>query len=142
MLGKYFVTRTRDNGDKFVTLTDDAPEWLADAVREAHQGDLPDDWIYTECRAACDAIDDGSIASEDDIHAHADSRVEIYTAKLARWYADMCLSSTYSEAECRAEEIGPGDGVNDRLMRIQYCAIEYIAETIFRAFEDNQEEEE
>jgi hypothetical protein len=121
------------------TLTDNRPDWLYEAVQAAHVSDLPNDWIYAECRAACDAIDDGSIACEDDIHEHADSRVDVYTKDLYQWAADMCLSDTFAQAESDVEDMG-GDSRDDTLQRIrelQYFAISRIARTVFEAWEEN-----
>lgn len=121
-----------DNPRKVWTLTDEAPEWLQDAVYEAHQGTLPCDWIYEECKAAFDA----ELEDEDAVHEHADSRVDIYTKNLAQWYADMCLTSTYGYAEDEAKDMGCADGdINRQLMAIQYCAIRFIASTIMQARE-------
>jgi hypothetical protein len=58
-LARWFEKRTRADGDVFVTTKDDAPEWLRDAVREAHQDDPPNDWTYGEAQAACEALDAG-----------------------------------------------------------------------------------
>lgn len=144
----YFVAKKRDNGESYVSLHVDRPEWLQDAVYTAHGGDMPNDWIYDECRATCDAIDDGSIdiegredAINDAIHDHADSRVEIYTKPLFQWAADMCLSDTFSEAESDLKDMG-GDETTDmvkRLMALQYCAIRRIAETMVQAVKENSE---
>ena len=55
-----FERKTRHNGEAFTSIKDDAPEWVSDAVREAHYiGDdlrFPDDWIYRQCESFADAI--------------------------------------------------------------------------------------
>ena len=55
-----FERKTRHNGEAFTSIKDDAPEWVSDAVREAHYiGDdlrFPDDWIYRQCENFADAI--------------------------------------------------------------------------------------
>jgi hypothetical protein len=89
-LASFFETRTRDNGDKFVTCIDTTPEWLAAAIRDAHQGDMPSDWTYATILAVCEAIDDGSI-DEDRIGEFADAHVDIYTKAIYQWAADMCM---------------------------------------------------
>jgi hypothetical protein len=90
----------------------------------------------------CDAIDEESLRSSDDIHAHADARVDIYTKARFQWGADMCLTDLYSEAESRAEDCDSLRGsINDQLGAIQYFAIEYIAETILAAWEAHKREE-
>lgn len=137
-LGSYFIQNTLNNGEKFVMLVDFAPEWLCGAVHDAHQSDLPNDWIYNECYAACLAIDDGSLSNQDSIHQHADSQMDVYTKDLYQWAADMCLTAIFSHAEEEADDFGPDDAPGstiDRLTRVQYCAIARIAQTIWDAYE-------
>ncbi len=135
-LASFFTKITANDGSERTICTDDAPEWLTEAIEDAHQGDLPNDWIYDECRAACEAIDEGSLTDDDSVHEHADCRVEIYTKPLFQWAADMCLSSTYSHAEEEANDIidhnADGDTVK-RFTAIQYCAIATIARVILSA---------
>jgi hypothetical protein len=132
---------TRDNPRHVVCLKDDAPEWLRDAVYATCDGAT--DWVYEECEAACSAIDDGSLTDDDGLHEHADGQVDIYTQKLAQWYADTCLSGVYSAAEQEAEDMGTEGSldVNRTLMTIQYCAIRSIAAAMLRAWQENAEEE-
>lgn len=141
-LGDFFKRDTRHDGTKFVTLADNRPDWLHDAVYEAHQSDLPNDWIYAECEAACDAIDDGSLTDEDSLHSHADCRVDVYTRDLYQWAADMCLSDTFAAAESDAEDIGdPPNETEKRLAQLQYYAIARIARIMLEAAEENQPED-
>jgi hypothetical protein len=134
----HFVTRIRQNGDKeeeqFITLVEDRPQWLQDAVRDAHQRTLPNDWIYEECRAAVEAFDAGDLRDDDDsVHEHADGRVEIYTKALYQWAADMCLTDTWAEAEQEAKDIGMPEETEKRLACIQYAAIRRIAQMMYAA---------
>jgi hypothetical protein len=140
-LACYWTKKTRDNKTMFWTLTDDRPQWLYDAVCEAHAGghDFPEDWAYEECRAACDAIDDGSLLEGDDtdaLHAHADSRVDVYTKDLFAWAKDHCTSTLYANAEAEVEDLG-GCGeksVLERIALLQFFAIQSIARTILDAY--------
>lgn len=142
-IGSYFATETRADGTRYTCLTYAAPDWLMQAVRDAHQGDFPNDWIYEECRAAADAIDEGSIRTCDDIHQHADCRVDVYTKNLYQWAAEFCNSDTFAAAEESADDIGQTSGSTvDRLATVQYCAIEHIAHVILDAYESNQGTEE
>lgn len=138
-LASHFVTKKRGRGPKaptFVSLKDNAPAWLRDAIYDAHTGDGPRDWIYAECEAACLAIDDGALASDDDLHEYADGQVDIYTADRFAWAAEMCLSGTMAHAEEALEDMGGHTGtLADQLGALQYCAIEAIAATIFHAYE-------
>lgn len=135
-LSEFWTSMKRNDGTDFCILTENAPKWLEAAVHEAHVGDLPNDWIHQECRDACIAIDEG--LTDDGVHEHADGQVDIYTKDLARWYFDMCLTNTYSQAEEEATELGAIDGgppsLNQRLMVIQYCAIANITRTILDAY--------
>lgn len=147
-LGSFFVTKAREGAEvsdkTFVSLKDDAPKWLHEAIRAAHNGDLPNDWIYAECEAACDAIDAGDLGTDpetdgDALHGYADGRVEIYTGKVFQWLADMWSSSTYSEAEERAKELGDrgGASIEEIVKATQYCAIEAIASAMLAAAREN-----
>ena len=131
---KAFETRKRANGETFVTLGDDAPEWVRDAVYEAHGGDMPDDWTLAECSAAFDACESGELADEDAIHAYAEGRVDVYTAALYRWAADHCLGDVFGRADDEADETGPYKTTVDRLTAVQYHAIASIARTIRDAY--------
>lgn len=120
------------NPRKVWCLKASAPQWLKDATYEAHAGMLPNDWVHAECYAACAAIDDGAL-TEDTVSEHADGSVEVYTKDAATWYADMCLTSLFCNAE---EEAGDAEGtISERLTRIQYYALYTIASTIVQAHE-------
>lgn len=142
-LGTWFQTGKRDNGDTFVSLKDDRPDWLQDAVRDAHSDMLPDDWVYAECEAACNAIDEGSLKDDDDLHEHADGRVDIYTRARFQWAADKCNSILFAEAEERAKDASDGSGdIAEQLRLIQYHAIAAIATTMLDAAKEAADEED
>jgi hypothetical protein len=134
-LASYFVTKKRGRGPKavsFVTLrVADSP--MREAVYSAHNGDLPNDWIYAQCLAACEAIDAGDIpladaeGTADAVHAYADRSVDIYTQDLYQWAAGMCQSATFANAETEVEECGGLPlATEDRFKMLQYCAIKAI----------------
>jgi hypothetical protein len=137
-IADYFATHTRPNREPYVTLRDGSPEWLQDAVRDAHRGTLPNDWIYAECLAAVEAFDEGTIADDsgDGMHEHADSRVDVYTKELYQWAAAVCLTDTWAEAEAEARETGMPEETERRIACIQYHAIRYIAEVMRNACAD------
>jgi hypothetical protein len=143
-LGAFFKKLDRkpeEPASRAVTLTENRPEWLFDAVRDAHDGTLPNDWIYEECQAVCDAIDDGSLATDDDIHEHADGRVDVYTQNRFGWAECFCLQSLFAEAEEQAKDCGgESTDVAEHLGRVQYFAIERIARVIFEAYQSSQDE--
>ncbi len=129
----HFVIHTRADGETHTKLADDAPAWLEDAVREAHQGDLPNDWVYAECRAAAEAFDAGDLAAAEDdcVHDHADARVEVYTRELYQWAADQCLTHTFAAARLGAADLGAT--AEDQIKVIQYAAIRHVADVVRQA---------
>lgn len=134
---------TRDNPRKVISLKDEHRDsWLKDAIYEAHGGLLPDDWVYEECYAACQAIDDENLSGSDGVHEFADGRVDVYTSVLFHWAADHCTSNVFANAEAAALDLGVNEtaDTNDRLSLIQYCAIAQIAETMLAAYEANRAE--
>jgi hypothetical protein len=140
-LASYF---TNENPRKVWCLVDDAPEWLKDAVHAAHNDDMPNDWIYEECRAICDAIDcnDNDLAEcgEDDhnLHEYADGRVDIYTKVLYQWQADMCHTDCYSYAETALADSGSETATGEKRVQIlQYEVIRAIAACILNAWRED-----
>lgn len=141
----YFMSITRDSGETAWCLTEDRPEWLQDAIREVHGSDLPNDWIYSACRDACSAIDDGALTDDDSIHEWADSQVDVYTRDLYRWAGDMCTTDLFSDAESEASDFGTPGNDNDPTKRIgvvQYCAYSTIARTLMTAHGDATTEDD
>jgi hypothetical protein len=149
-LGDWFETRHRQEkdgskGEAFVTLKDGHPKWLQEAIREAHRGLLPDDWIYGECAAVCEAVDAGDLAAPDEsgdldgdcldaLDSFVEGRVDIYTKEIFAWAHRMCLTDLFAEAEERARDGGLEEGVDTakRLSAIQACAIYIVAETMLQ----------
>lgn len=73
----YFVP----NGHGSVTLTEDAPEWLRDAVREAHDDELPDNWRWEKCAAIVNDYEGG----EHETFLLAQENMDADTATLLSW---------------------------------------------------------
>jgi hypothetical protein len=137
----HFETKTRESGETFTVLADGRPDWLQEAVREAHQGTLPNDWIYAECLAAVEAFDEGSLVGEDDdVHEHTDGRVDVYTKGLYQWAADFCLTDTWASAEQEACDMGLPEETAKRIACIQYAAIRHIADVVRAACVEAAEE--
>lgn len=142
-LASYFETKTRSDGSAFVRFKDDAPEFLLAAIRDAHQGDLPNDWIWRVCFDVCIAIDTGVINVDegewfDDCHGFANQNVEIYTRKLFQWLADVCLTTTFAQASEDADDVGTEDSsIEGRVRLIQYFAIRRIAEIVCKSVADH-----
>lgn len=155
-LGTWFETKRRDpekRDTSYVTLKDGAPEWLRAAVYEAHDGLLPNDWVYAECEAACDFIDEyrereGSL-DEGDMHdalfEHCDGRVDVYNSAVFGWAAELCNSDLFAAAEERLADMGqpdPKEGEVKRLQQLQFYAIDIIANVMIEAAKEHGEDAE
>ena len=106
-----FETRERDNGGTFHALKDNAPQWIADAVRAAHGDRLPCDWIYKQCDAIASDIRQAIIHEDIEPNELADSiavEADIYTASLTAWLADDIRNLDYCN-DCGYTFDGPAD---------------------------------
>lgn len=116
-LFKNLERRQRPNSDEtFVTIREDAPEWVQPVVFAAHGDFLPDDWRNEAIRSAAAALADG--ADPDDGGEWADSQVDTYNAARYAWLASNINRAGYcdeaqeagiaSESASVAELIGAG----------------------------------
>lgn len=84
---------SRDDGSKYWSLSSSSPDWVIDAIREAHDGELPNDSRYELIRDCLQALsDDGVESLEEALDASLDlSRdlVPTHTSELLRWFSDM-----------------------------------------------------
>lgn len=138
-----FQRKTRDNGDAFYSLKGGTPEWMRDAICDAHDDKLPDDWSYDACHsivcAICDSSDDDT---ESDIRDRdceiIDSCIDSYTNRLALWLASHSARIGYCE-EAGKEYGAPTDIV--RAMRQgQYYELSLIFAAILSAIVAQVEE--
>ena len=138
-LAGYFVTKERDNGEAFVTLADNRPQWLYDSVYSAHNGSMPCDWVYATCKDVAYAIDSGDLKDSDDCATFADGNVDIYTKDLYQWGAHHCLQDFYTAAESDAKDNCMLTGtIEEQLRAIQYIAIRYIADIMLQHKEESE----
>ena len=82
-------TRTRNNGDEFTTLKDDAPAWMQPVVHATHGDKLPDDTVYQFIQDCAAAIHDrgGEEDEENAEEAIREMEPDPYTAGLTKWLA-------------------------------------------------------
>ena len=83
IVAKQLTSKNRSNGDLFITLKSDAPEYIRTFVRSIHQGYMPDDFKYSFLAESLralrehDSLDDAKDSLESDIYNH----------ELIRWLA-------------------------------------------------------
>ena len=127
----HFATKERDDGSTYVTLRDDRPQWLADAVHDAHDDEMPNDWRYATCADICEMIDDGT----EDACEIADALTDVYTGDLLEW------ANGHMNRACRPipVEYLPSDEVDAArvLTLTQYETVREMAEILAAAIEEN-----
>jgi hypothetical protein len=120
----------RDDGSTFTALggPDDSLRSIArDAIRAAHEEELPNDWRYAVCKAATEELLE---ASEDtDLSKVASNAAEcvstVYTGELLHWYAEIPARISYAE---ETEEVyGTSEDLLSRLHLGQHLAAERAA---------------
>jgi hypothetical protein len=126
-LRTFFKTKERDNGDTFVYTTDDRPQELQDAIYEAHEQQLPNDWIFGTFADLLQKVEEYDCENieqlEDYRHEIVDSYVDIYTHDLTKWlHENQALS--YLEDAC--DGFVSEDGAWQLLARAQYNAIDEV----------------
>jgi len=108
---RFFERKHRDNGEAFYCLTDNAPDWLTDAVREAHDDEFPNDWRYNICHSIISDLDDATAPTDDDdMHESADTLVDIYNSDRLTWLHDSLGRIAYcDEAQSDGLTAEPAD---------------------------------
>jgi hypothetical protein len=143
---KSFTQKTRDNGDKYYTRTDDAPEWVTDMCHHAHDRMLPDDYRYQFIVDALGAMLDHDWdtldADELDSSEIADLELEpdIYTHDLTDWlHSSLDRVGIVNDV---AEEFGGFDSIEAHLSIAQLQEKEEVAYLVKRFLVDKMHESE
>jgi hypothetical protein len=93
-----FTTRTRQSsGESYVSLKDERPDWVHDAVRAAHGDTLPDDYIYSWAQDAFAAIGNAEGSNLDDVASEFAESVDVYTGDLMRWIGSHAGRAIYAD---------------------------------------------
>jgi len=142
ILAGSFETRERQSGGTFHALKDNAPEWVSDAVREAHGERLPCDWIYQQCDSVASDIRQAIVHDDRepvDIADYLEIEPDIYTASLTAWLADHLDNLNYCNEW--AEEFSTGKvELVAMISGGQYLAKREIADVMIAAFVAQWEE--
>lgn len=137
----FFETRERDNGEEFVTLKDDAPEWATDIVREAHGGMMPDDTRYKMIRECADDLTGRDPENwEEETHEIADNLVSVYNGDRLNWIFSHLNRAEYVD---RARDEGLMSSENDLFEQFgigQYCEYLEILDVLIRRLQERAEE--
>jgi hypothetical protein len=137
-----FERKERPNGENFYCLKDGTPDWIKEAVHQAHGDLFPNDWIYAQCKAiAQDMTEYEPEDWMDSVSDWADSNVDIYNSDRAAWLGShLHFGEAVDEA---VEELGHSDqGIYGDIAQGQYKVLEQIAYVLIQAVEDQAEVEE
>ena len=88
---------TREDGTEYTRKREDAPEWVAEIIHDAHDGLMPDDWRYECIREAFGHIADYTGHTEDldeAGHEFADA-ADVYNSDLLKWVASNHNRAAY-----------------------------------------------
>lgn len=132
-----FSEQTRSDSSHFFMLPESAPEWMIEAVRSAHDEELPNDWRFAMVRsiaysiAECESIDN----AREDAMDLADNLATAYTGQLLNWYAEMPARLDYCDQYRQAFGADAADTTLLLLMAAQAYAIEQMIHIILNACE-------
>ncbi len=128
------TTRNTTSGtEPIVTLKDGTPPWLSQAIYEAHDGMLPDDWKFSTAQEACEAIAHGG--GYENMQATAEqfaADADIYIADLQRWL------SSHPERAGYCQDPHPGATREEAIRAGQALERSEIFHAILTAIEDEQ----
>lgn len=134
-LAEAFIEDTRADGSKFVRLRDGRPDWMLDAVREAHGGSAPHDWLYAACaEMAARLVEYGCATADDarDVCAEmASEACDTYNSDLLTWLA-TCPGAVDDTDEAVAQ--GYGGDVSGNVIELIRCGQFYRYDTIGHTF--------
>ena len=138
-MSRRFTTRTRDDDTSYVTLTEDADDWMRDVVREAHADMLPDDWRYDAIAAAVEFVAD-TPDYDDRSYEWADGMASPYYSDLIAWLGSNGRRMAYCDEA--AEEWGAEDKtMGERIALGQVFEAMEVLGLVSRALERIAEEE-
>lgn len=130
-LATAFTTMTRIDGMVIVICKPDAPDWITDAVQEAHGGMMPDDMRYKMIRSLAADISEALAYNADadlsyEASEHCDSAVSCYHSDRFAWLASHNSRADYCD-EAREEGMVADDAtLSDRVAAGWYRECEEI----------------
>ena len=108
-------TKTRDNGNDFISLSSGTAPWMKELARTAHAGMLPDDFKYAFIQEALQAI-----SEHDDADDALDSlEADVYNADLLAWLSSNLTRSSYVD-----EAVSNFGAASDTMQNIQMGQVE------------------
>ena len=140
LLASALITDTREDGSSFIKTAPDSPDWIRDAIREAHDGEFPNDARYSLISDAATSISDQCFDSADDaresVRELSGDIVPICTADQLAWFAGN--TSRLDDCDAASEELSCEHLTIFDLLSLGYQqAAESVLFTLIEAIEDN-----
>lgn len=138
-----FETRTRSNGEKFVTLRDDAPAWATDIAFAAHDGFWLCDWrMWKLSILADDMAREEAADAEFEVFEWADNAADVYNADLTKWLASSLRNAEYVEEARECYDMDYAANILEMIRIGQIYALDQMAHTVIGALEKLTKENE
>jgi len=144
LLSSSFISKQRDNGEKFYCLSDSAPDWCSTAVMLAHDDEAPNDSRYALVRDAAVALADQRYDSaeeaEESLWELSCDLLPSFTGELLAWFSER--SSRLSDCDDALEELGSSGSygsVSDLLELGHRRASEAVLSILIAEIEENRE---
>lgn len=126
-MNNYF---THSNG--ITTLTHDAPDWLVTAVYSAHNGEMPNEWVYHACAVIADTL-----AEDGDVEEAIGTLQDTYTVDALDWLRGNIYRIGYCD-DALSEGIVPDpQSTISIILAGQYIALRIIADEMEMAYQEN-----
>lgn len=132
-----------DDEDHRYILTDDAPEWLQEAINEAHAGASHDDHIYELAHSFALDYDNGNISNrdaDDSFGEWADSQVDLGDRDLYLFAADNYHARWYDDEQAK-ESVGADAGPLDHIRMVQYIIAQVVASALWEAIKEAEDDD-
>jgi hypothetical protein len=133
-----FTTRTvirNGTETQLYTLRDSAPGWCTDIVRDAHDGRMPDDWIYEVCYGLAGNFADCTESPEDGPHGYANACCNDYTGALTAWLASSLHNVKACEQAREEGLVAPDTSLADWIRAGQFHTTYLVAGAILAGLE-------
>lgn len=140
----HFVSVVRNDGTKFYHLRSDTPRQYMEIVHAAHDGMLPDDYVYETLYFLAGKFDDVLPDDWDDQAPDlCDSLVDVYNTDLLRWLASHLYRAQFVDEAVQDYGFDPGDFSLFKLLALgQYSEIRQIADYLISGIRNLADDDE
>lgn len=137
----WFEIAQRADGTHYVRTKEEAPDWVADLVRAAHDGAniLSDDWRYERIHQTLEYLADTDPSNWDACEC-ADQAVDVYNADRLRWLGSHSRRAAYVDEA--VDSMGWPGSIYDAIAYGQYEEAKEIYHQVLAYLENLTEEEE